>query len=102
MSKLFGTIALPHPDFKILGRPLRLADVVLAIEKRDDVDLFFARGIGEQGKGIPVKDLHVYDGFQFASARIPILLRDWNIHIDTIKSPSDETLKLLAGLLASK
>jgi hypothetical protein len=98
MSQLFGTIALPHPDFKILGRPLRLANMVLGREKQDDVDLFFERGIGEQGKEIPVKDLHVYDGFQFASARIPILLRDWNIRIDTIESQSDETLKLLAGL----
>jgi hypothetical protein len=51
------------PDFKILGRPLRVADVVLAREKQDDVDLFFGRGIGEQGKEIPAKDLHVYDGF---------------------------------------
>ena len=102
LANLCGTIALPHTDFKILGRPLRLADVLLALEKREGVDLFFGRGVDEQGKQIPVKDLHVNDGFQFASAAIPILLRDWNLRKDTIESQSDETLKLLAGLLASQ
>ncbi len=84
--------------YSVIGRPIHLADVLLAIENRKGADLFFGRGIGLQGRHVEVKKLTIHDSFLFAYGAIPIILRDWNFK-ETLENQKEETKNFIYTLL---
>ncbi len=73
---------------KILGRPIRLADVLLAIQERK---LEYAFMVDQEG------------GFVTALAgqnpKLFSVLKGWNLLADDLKSQSPETIAFLASIL---
>lgn len=72
--------------FEILGRPIRLADVLLAIGKKFYFDSSFKGGISRNGGW--------YENGQ--------LLAEWNLRDDDLNHASDECKLFLAGTLQDK
>jgi hypothetical protein len=75
-------------DYKILGRPIRLADVLLALEKSKSLYYAF------DGKGYLLTRSYGTDDFNLSG--LPFL---WNLHDDNLDHQSEETKQFLIYLL---
>lgn len=93
LTTTFGEVSrLPRTrgNYKIIGRPIRLADVLLAIEPhwRSFLLPSFMQNLDGQIKN------------EFEGQNLYIMVSKWNLHSDDLSLQSPETIDFLAGLLA--
>lgn len=72
---------------KILGRPIRLADVLLAIKEKSGIDGFWIK---------------TGNGMQFKKSIGALIWEMWNLQDDNLDHQSDECKEFLIRLLASQ
>lgn len=79
----------PRGNWDILGRPIRLADVLLAIQKKDTLEN-------------PI-NINTYGHLELCGEEQIVLSRTtWNLRADSLTDQSDQTLLFLAQLLEKK
>lgn len=95
-------------QLKILGRPIRLADVLLALQKMDTKPRDFGKKIGycdfEEFKLDEMGDFRITYKQQgcrcsYDCADRHLLFATWNLKDDNLDNQSEETINFLKGLL---